>query len=92
MHLWLFGKTHHKTVQHESSAPTLFKNRELSVVNFPVFSTLRIISLNEEKKNHVPEVGFEPTSSQIIQKQGKLGLDKGRFFQKVMAKSSNLSK
>ena len=45
-----------------------------------------------KKKNHVPEVGFEPTSSQIIQKQGKLGLDKGRFFQKVMAKSSNLSK
>ena len=60
MHLWLFGKTHHKTVEHESSAPTLFKNRELSVVNFPVFLTLRIINLNEEKKIMFLRWGLNP--------------------------------
>ena len=32
---------------------------------------LRKINLNE-KKNHVPELGLEPTTSQITQNQAKL--------------------
>ena len=35
---------------------------------------MKIINLNE-KKNHVPEGGIEPTTAQISQKQGKLDLN-----------------